>query len=111
MIEGDVEQFGGAGFAHVVGVVVAVLARPQIRRVDVVVFEQLIDVGAVLGRDLRFEIGGGHLRLALVRHLVGDQQIDAVGLAVDVFVDPFEFDFETFGGVADGAEHAETAGL
>ena len=43
--------------------------------------------------------------------LAGDDDVDAVGLVADVLVDPLELDLELLGGEADGAEHAEAAGL
>ena len=43
--------------------------------------------------------------------LAGDHDVDAVGLVADVLVDPVELDLELLGREADGAEHAEAAGL
>ena len=43
--------------------------------------------------------------------LVGDDDVDAVGVVADVLVDPVELDLELLGREADGAEHAEAAGL
>ena len=49
-------------------------------------------------------------RRALAEHLVRDQQVDAVRLAVDVGVNPGEFLLEPFGSHARCAEHAHAAG-
>ena len=87
------------------------MAGPEVGRVDAMRLEQLFDVGAVLGGDLGFEVGGCQLALALVGHLLGDQQVDAVGLAFDMVVDPLEVDLELLRGVLHGAEHAQAAGL
>jgi hypothetical protein len=78
----------------------------------------------VLGQDLvgeapvLFGHGGEQHGLELLRvdlaHalvLAGDDDVDAVGLVTDVLVDPGELDLELFGRKADGAEHAEAAGL
>ena len=46
-----------------------------------------------------------------VDRLLRHHGVDAVGLAVDVLVDPVELDLELLGAEADGAEHAEAAGL
>ena len=43
--------------------------------------------------------------------LVGDHDVDAVGVVADVLVDPLQLDLELLGREADGAEHAEAAGL
>ncbi len=43
--------------------------------------------------------------------LVGDDDVDAVGVVADVLVDPVQLDLELLGREADGAEHAEAAGL
>ena len=43
--------------------------------------------------------------------LAGDHDVDAVGLVADVLVDPLQLDLELLGREADGAEHAEAAGL
>ena len=74
-------------------------------------FQKLIDIGDMLGRDQRLQILGRHRVFALVIHFIGDQQVDAIGLAVDVFVDPIQLDLKGLRGVADRAKHAETAGF
>ncbi len=111
MAEGDVEKASRAAFAHVVRIVVAALpGRPKIGGIDAMLGEQAGDMPAMLGGDARLEVGRRQPTL-LVLHLVGDQQVDAVGLAVDVLVDPFEIDFQALRGVGDGAQHAEAAGV
>ena len=63
----------------------------------------------MLAQHLR-ELVAGHVGVhALV--LAGDDDVDAVGLVADVLVDPLQLDLELLGGEADGAEHAEAAGL
>ena len=63
------------------------------------------DQGLEVGLEL-VGVGGAH---ALV--LAGDHDVDAVGLVADVLVDPVQLDLELLRGEADGAEHAEAAGL
>ncbi len=47
----------------------------------------------------------------LARHLVGHDQIDAIGLAAAVAVDPVEFLLEPIGRQVHRAENAHAAGL
>ena len=76
-------------------------------------FHQLVDVLPVRGVDHRADllhdvVGRGAVHVdRLLRH----HRVDAVRLAVDVLVDPVELDLELLGAEADGAEHAEPAGL
>ena len=76
--------------------------------------EQVLREGAVLGGDhlaqLLLERAGVEV-FALPVVLAGDHDVDAVGLVADVLVDPLELDLELLGAEADGAEHAEAAGL
>ena len=108
MRKGDVEDGTGAGLAHVVADAVAHHLVPEVRRVDVVIGEETLDVAFVLEGNPVFEFLAGQPALLAV-HARGDQQVDAVWFSADAFVDPGEFDLEGFGGVAGGAEHAETA--
>ena len=56
------------------------------------------------------ELFGRHVGVhALV--LVGDDDVDAVGMVADVLVDPVQLDLELFGREANGAEHSEATGL
>ena len=59
--------------------------------------------GQVLGRGL--------VAAALADVLGRHGEVDAVGLAFDVFVDPVELDFETLGFVGERAEYAEAPAL
>ena len=71
------------------------------------------EVEVLLRHHLAQRLGqllGGQVRVhALV--LVGDDDVDAVGVVADVLVDPLELDLELLGREADRAQHAETAGL
>ena len=64
----------------------------------------------IISRSLLLERAGVEV-LALALVLAGDHDVDAVGLVADVVVDPLELDLELLGAEADGAEHAEAAGL
>ena len=67
---------------------------------------------AVLLGDQRGEVfGRGLLAAALADVLGRHREVDAVGLAVDVLVDPVELDLEPLGLVGQRAEHAEAAGV
>ena len=80
---------------------------------------------AVVGQDLlgEIEVLLRHHRLQHLRQLVGgqtrvhalvlvrDHDVDAIRVVADVLIDPVEFDLELFRREADGAQHAETAGL
>lgn len=69
--------------------------------------EGVLDELPVSGRDHRLDIGLAHA-LHLLR---GHDDIEAVGLAVGVFLHPVEVAREVVGGgVADRSEHAESAG-
>ena len=64
----------------------------------------------VLGRNARLDLGGGDGALLAVqagRH----QQVYAVGVSVDVVVNPAQFDVEGLRGVTHATEHAESAGV
>ncbi len=69
--------------------------------------EGLLDELPVAGRDHRLHIG-----LAHALHLLGGHDdVEAVGLAVRVFLHPVEVACEVVGGgVADRAEYAESSG-
>ena len=89
-------------------VAVAVLDRDTVIREDLLSEIQMLlrhhlaqRVGQLFGRQV-----GVH---ALV--LVGNDDVDAVGVVADVLVDPVELDLELLRREADGPEHAETAGL
>lgn len=90
------------------GVAVAVLDR------HAVVGEDLLpEVKVLLGHHLAQRLGQllrGQVRVhALV--LVGDDDVDAVGVVADVLVDPVELDLELLRREADGPEHAEPPAL
>ena len=91
-----------------------VLSLSSVGERDAVIGEDLAGEVEVLlrhhvGQHLR-QLVGGQVRVhALV--LVGDDDVDAVGVVADVLVDPVQLDLELLGREADGAEHAEAAGL
>ena len=59
--------------------------------------------------ELRLELHRVELAHALV--LAGDDDVDAVGVVADVLVEPLQLDLELLGREADGAEHADAAGV
>ena len=66
------------------------------------------------GRDHRLqhrrEFLGGQVGVhALV--LVGDHDVDAIGMVTDVLIDPVEFDLQLFRRESDRTQHPESAGL
>ena len=83
------------------------------KRRELEALHQFVDVAPVVGVDHRADrlehlVGAAALdRDRLLRH----DGVDAVGLAVDVGVDPVEFDLELLGAEAHRAEHTEAAGL
>jgi hypothetical protein len=52
-----------------------------------------------------FRHGGAGFHGLMLRN----QNVDAVGFAVDVIIDPFQFFFQRFGAESCSAQHAETA--
>ena len=54
------------------------------------------------GRRVLFVPGGD---------MLGDEHVDSVGLAADILVDPFQFQFERARSEASRAEHTEAAGF
>ena len=78
---------------------------------NVVALEQLLDEVAVALRDHRVEIREVGLVAAALAHVLhGHDDVDAVGLAVDVLVDPVELDLELLGREGQRAQHAEAPG-
>src|SRR6478736_3024117 len=77
----------------------AVVGEDLLGELDVLLGHERVEL---LLEHLGRQIGGVH---ALV--FVGDDDVDAVRVVADVFVDPLELDLELFGREADGAEHAE----
>ena len=87
MREGDLEQLRCAGHAQIIADIVPLAAVPEAARVDIVLLEQVGDEALVLPRHARPKLVRGR-RLVLVLELVGNQHVNAVGLALDVIVDP-----------------------
>ena len=111
MAQRDLHLGGRGGFGpaqQLQGVVVALFDGYS------VVGQQLTAEIQVFLRNHRLEhlgeLIGRHVRVhALV--LIGDDDVDAIGVVTDVLVDPVQLDFELFGGESDGAQHAEATGL
>ena len=80
------------------------------RQFDVVRLEELAGEVAMLRRHPRLETVPGDVRLARRGDILGDQHVDAIGLAVDMVIDPFQFPFDGLGCVDGRAQHAEAAG-
>ncbi len=79
-------------------------------QLDAVFLQQAPGEVAVLGRDARFQAFPGDVLFARRRDVLGDQHVEAVGLAVDVIVDPFQLLLDRLRRVRGRAEHAEAAG-
>ena len=79
-------------------------------QLDAVFLQQVAGEIAMLGRNPRFETFPGDVFLACGRNVLRDQHVEAIGLAVDMVVDPFQFLLDRFRGMRGGAEHAETSG-
>ena len=62
-------------------------------------------------RDQRTDVVELVAAVLVTRVLRRDDEVDAVGSVADLVLDPLEVDLELFGGVGDGTEHAEAAGL
>ena len=75
---------------------------------DVVLGQHLLDELPVLGRDQGLE-GVEVERLTLAHELLGHGEVDPVGLAATVLVDPGELDLELVRAEGQGAEHAVAA--
>ena len=86
----------------------------RIRGGHTVVGEDLLgEVEVLLGHHVLEHLGerfgvkvGIH---ALV--LVGDHDVDAVGVVADALIDPVQFDLQLFGGVSHGAQNSVPAGF
>ena len=74
--------------------------------------QQLLDESVMpLGNHCRQALDAGRLTTALTDVLGGHREVDAVGPAADVVVDPGELDLQLFGVEGERAEDAEPAGL
>ena len=105
-----VENDRSAFLAQVVSVAVADIAVPQPLGVYAVLGEYRLDVGLVLRWYSRLHFGGGEGALLAIQ--AGRyQQVDAIGVAIDVVVEPAQLDIEGFRGVAGATEHTESAGV
>ncbi len=80
-------------------------------RWDLVTLQQLLDEIAVALGDHRVEVREVGLVAAALAHVLhGHDDVDAVGLAVDVLVDPVELDLELFGSEGERTQHSESTG-
>ncbi len=80
-------------------------------RGDAVALEDAVDEPLVLLGDHLAELGGVEAALLDADVLGRHQEVDAVGLAADVLVDPVELDLELLWRERDGAQHAEAPDL
>lgn len=64
---------------------------------------------AVLLRHSRGELLPGHVLLASGGHVIGHQNVDAIGLAADVRIDPIQLRLDRVRRVRGCPEHAEAA--
>ena len=103
--EGDFEQLGRAVVGHVFAEAAADGGEGEIIVVNPMLLEQCGDEGFMFGRDR----GQCASALAFTREAVGDDQIDAIGLAADMRVDPRQFLLKPFGRERSGAEDAHAA--
>ena len=106
--ERGIENPARTHLAHVVADAFLDGVVPQVAGVDVVLSEKLGDVALVFLGDAILEFRRGE-RVLLAVHTGRHQQIDAVGLAPDLRIDPVEFDIEGLGRVSRCAEYPETA--
>lgn len=105
VVEGDVELVPCHPFHPAGDPPAGCLALRELGHV--VLGEGVADEGAVSGGDHRLDVGFGD---AVDGLLGGHDDVEAVGLAVGVRLHPVEVAFEVVGGgVADGAEYAESA--
>ena len=81
-------------------------------RRDAVLGEHLVEPLAVVLGDHRLQLVGHPVGIELARARIrrGHHHVDAVGLSVDVVVDPVELDVELLGREGQCTEHAEPAG-
>ena len=86
------------------------LPVPEIMGGNAMLSQDPLDISFVgLGYPRR-DFLGRH-RAGLVIQAGGHDQVDTIGLAVHVGVDPGEFHFQCFRGMSHGAQNTETAGL
>jgi hypothetical protein len=81
------------------------------QRGHAVLLEQSVEKASVLLRNLLVELRRVEAAPIATDELRRQQQVDAVGLAVDLLLDPVELHAQGVEGVPRHAEHAETAGL
>ena len=108
MLEGGIEHHGRPFRAQVIAEVVAEVAIPEALRIDTVLRQDGLHMDLVRRRNARLDLLGCQ-RLFLAVEAGRNEQVDAIGLAVDVFVEPGQFDVERLRRVAHGAEHTESA--
>ena len=81
----------------------------RLRRLDIVLREQVAHEILMLLRNALRELAVRHALLVLDRQILRNKHVDAVGFSVNVIVDPLQFLFELSRREAGRAEHAETA--
>ena len=75
-----------------------------------IAIQQIVDPLAVRRRDHLVELLFADVALVLADVLGGDDRIDAVGLAIDVLVDPLQLELELLRAIGHGAQHPEPTG-
>jgi len=81
----------------------------RLRRLYSVPGEKLTHEILVLLRDVLDQRACGGALVVLDREILRDEHVDAVGLAIDVIVDPLQFELELIERERGCAQHAETA--
>ena len=110
MVKGDIKEPSRALGAQIFAVPPVGFRFPQIINIEPMACQQIANIGPVFWRDARFELRRRR-RLTFGDNLVGNKQIDTIGLAVHMFVDPVEFNFQAFRCMADRPQHAKAAGV
>jgi hypothetical protein len=80
------------------------------RELDAMSLEEVAGEVTVFGRNPSLQAPPGDIVLTRSRDVFRDQHVQAVGLAVDVIVDPLQLLLDGLGRMCRGAEHAEPSG-
>jgi hypothetical protein len=107
MAEGDVEHVERALRVEWLRLVVGDVGR---RQLDAVFLQEVAGEVAMLRRDPRLQALPGDVLFTRGRDVFGNQHVEPIGLAVSMFVDPFQFLLDRLRRVRGRAQHAEAAG-